>query len=119
MRFLGKYSWRMCLLTAVWFMQVNELTSAHRLTTLRQLLSFFANPVVIILLIASIISAFGGEPINAAIIALVVLSVALNFIQTSCSQPATERLRRSHRRPGYYAMGIARCKLYTSGRRLL
>ena len=72
----------------------NELTSARRLTGLRQLLSFFANPLVIILLIASVISAFVGEPVDAAIIALVVLlSVALNFIQTSRSQRAAERLR--------------------------
>src|SRR5262245_7793789 len=72
----------------------NELTSARRLTGLRQLLSFFSNPLVIILLIASVISAFVGEPVDAAIIALVVLlSVALNFIQTSRSQRAAERLR--------------------------
>jgi len=72
----------------------NELTSARRLTRLRQFLSFFSNPLVIILLIASVISAFVGEPVDAAIIALVVLlSVALNFIQTSRSQRAAERLR--------------------------
>jgi P-type Mg2+ transporter len=72
----------------------NELISARRLTGLWQLLSFFANPLVIILLIASVISAFVGEPVDAAIIALVVLlSVALNFIQTSRSQRAAERLR--------------------------
>src|SRR5215470_3697714 len=72
----------------------NELTSARRLTGLRQLLSFFSNPLVIILLIASVISSFVGEPVDAAIIALVVmLSVALNFVQTSRSQRAAERLR--------------------------
>src|SRR5262245_28027833 len=72
----------------------NELTSSRRMTGLRQLLSFFANPLVIILLIASVISAFVGEPVDAAIIAVVVLlSVALNFIQTSRSQRAAERLR--------------------------
>jgi P-type Mg2+ transporter len=72
----------------------NELISARRLTGLWQLLFFFANPLVIILLIASVISAFVGEPVDAAIIALVVLlSVALNFIQTSRSQRAAERLR--------------------------
>jgi Mg2+-importing ATPase len=72
----------------------NELTSVRRLTSLWQFLSFFANPLVIILLIASVISAFVGEPVNAAIIALVVLlSVALNFIQTARSQQAVKRLR--------------------------
>jgi len=72
----------------------NELTAARRLPLLRQLFSFFANPLVIILLIASAISAFVGEPVNAAIIALVVLlSIALNFIQTSRSERAADRLR--------------------------
>ena len=66
----------------------------RRFSTLWQLLSFFANPLVIILLIASVISAFVGELANALIIALMVLlSVALNFIQTARSQQAAERLR--------------------------
>jgi hypothetical protein len=44
----------------------NELTSARRLNSLRQFLSFFSNPLVIILLMASMISAFAGEPVNVA-----------------------------------------------------
>ena len=54
----------------------------------------FANPLVAILLFASIVSAFVGELINAAIIIFIVsLSVAVNFIQTYRSQHATDRLR--------------------------
>ena len=72
----------------------NELVFTQRLTAVRNLLSFFANPLVIILLIASAISAFVGELVNASIIALMVLlSVALNFVQTARSQRAAERLR--------------------------
>jgi P-type Mg2+ transporter len=72
----------------------NEPTTAHRGAGLTQLLGFFLNPLVIILLIAGIVSAFLGEPLNAAIIVtIVVLSVALNFVQAYRSQRAIERLR--------------------------
>ena len=60
----------------------------------RELLGFLANPLVIILLIASLVSAVLGEKVNAAIIVvMVVLSVVLNFVQTYRSQRAAERLR--------------------------
>ncbi len=72
----------------------NEPTIVHRTASIRQLLVFFANPLVIILLIASLVSAFLGEVINASIIiAMVLLSVALNFFQTFRSQRAVEQLR--------------------------
>ncbi len=72
----------------------NEPTAARRGATLQQLLVFLANPLVIILLIASIISAILGEVLNASIIiTMVFLSVALNFFQTFRSQRAVERLR--------------------------
>ncbi|HEX6557210.1 MAG TPA: magnesium-translocating P-type ATPase [Ktedonobacteraceae bacterium] len=72
----------------------NEPTAARRGATLRQLLVFLANPLVIILLLASIISAILGEVLNASIIiTMVFLSVALNFFQTFRSQRAVERLR--------------------------
>src|SRR5262249_21958525 len=46
----------------------------------REFLGFLANPLVIILLIASLVSAILGETVNAAIIVvMVVLSVILNF----------------------------------------
>jgi P-type Mg2+ transporter len=59
-----------------------------------QILLLFANPLVIILLIASLVSAFVGEIVNASIIALmVVVSIVINFFQTWHSQRAAERLR--------------------------
>jgi P-type Mg2+ transporter len=73
----------------------NEPVSARRTSGLTQILFLFVNPLVIILLIASAISAAVGEVLNAFIIALMVLlSVALNFIQTYRSQRAVERIRK-------------------------
>src|SRR5713226_3540949 len=73
----------------------NEPVSARRTSGLAQVLFLFVNPLVIILLIASAISAAVGEVLNAFIIALMVLlSVALNFIQTYRSQRAVERIDR-------------------------
>jgi Mg2+-importing ATPase len=72
----------------------NEPTAVRRAATLQQLLVFVANPLVLILLVASIITAVLGEVLNASIIiAMVILSVALNFFQTFRSQHAVERLR--------------------------
>ena len=73
----------------------NDPVSARRMSGLAQILFLFVNPLVIILLIASAISAAVGEVLNAFIIALMVLlSVALNFIQTYRSQRAVERIRK-------------------------
>lgn len=72
----------------------NELTTGRRSGPAVQILLLFANPLAIILLIASLISALLGEVLNASIIAvMVLLSAALNFIQTFRSQRAAERLR--------------------------
>jgi Mg2+-importing ATPase len=72
----------------------NEPTVVRRWAGIRQLLYFLANPLVIILLIASVVTAALGEVINSSIIiAMVLLSVAINFIQTYRSQRAVERLR--------------------------
>src|SRR5690348_234858 len=72
----------------------NEPQQVRQLAGARQLLAFAGNPLVIILLIASLVSAVLGERINAAIIAVMVsLSVAINFVQTDRSQRAAERLR--------------------------
>jgi P-type Mg2+ transporter len=60
-----------------------------------QLLLVFANPLVIILLVASVVSAALGQLLSASIIIVIVLlSVALNLVQTYRSQRAVERLRR-------------------------
>ena len=73
----------------------NEPATSKRTATVVQLLLLFANPLAIILLAASAVSAALGEVINASIIVLMVLmSVALNFIQTYRSQQAVERIRK-------------------------
>jgi Mg2+-importing ATPase len=66
----------------------------HRDSGLREILPYLANPLVVILLIASGVAFVVGEELNALIIALMVaLSVALNFIQTFRSRKAAEALR--------------------------
>src|SRR5215510_11288054 len=73
----------------------NEPSIAKRTAPLLQLLILLANPLAIILLAASVISAALGEVINASIIiTMVLLSVALNFIQTYRSQKAVDSIRK-------------------------
>src|SRR5215471_15555083 len=73
----------------------NEPAPAQRATVVKQLLLLFANPLVIILLIASLVSAMIGDVVNASIIIIIVLlSSALNFIQTARSQRTAEQLRK-------------------------
>ena len=72
----------------------NEPARAPRTAGLVQILLLLANPLVIILLIASAASALLGERVNASIIVLMVaLSVVLNFVQTYRSHRVAERLR--------------------------
>ncbi len=72
----------------------NETTGVQQATALIQLLRLFLNPLVIILLLASCVSAFLGDMINAGIIiTMVLLGVSLNFTQTYRSQRVVERLR--------------------------
>lgn len=62
---------------------------------LLQFLSKFSNPLVIILLVASALSAFTGDVTNFIIISLVVLmSVTMDFIQEYRAAQEAERLRR-------------------------
>ena len=73
----------------------NEPAPTKRAAPLFQLLLLLANPLAIILLVASVISAALGEVINASIIiAMVLFSVALNFIQTYRSQKAVDSIRK-------------------------
>ncbi len=73
----------------------NEPAPARRTAPLFQLLLLLANPLAIILLVASAISAVLGEVINASIIITMVLfSIALNFIQTYRSQKAVDSIRK-------------------------
>jgi Mg2+-importing ATPase len=72
----------------------NEPALRKHSTLLAQTLALFLNPLVIILLISSAISAALGELVNASIIAVIVLlSLALNFYQTYRSERAVEELR--------------------------
>lgn len=59
-----------------------------------ELLSLFVNPLVVILLVASILSALLGQRADAVIIFVIAMSsVALNFFQTYRSGTAIRRLR--------------------------
>jgi Mg2+-importing ATPase len=72
----------------------NEFRAARRFPALRMLVRQVANPLVLILLVASVGSALLGERINAAIIATVVtLGVAINFVQSYRSDRAARALR--------------------------
>jgi Mg2+-importing ATPase len=74
----------------------NEPAPPHRTTVLAEFGRQFTNPLVVILLVASIISAAAGEWVNAVIIlVMVLLGVGLIFFQTYHSQRAVQRLRKS------------------------
>ncbi|EEG09241.1 magnesium-translocating P-type ATPase [Pseudogulbenkiania ferrooxidans] len=63
---------------------------------LRQYLSRFKNPLVLILLVASAVSAFTGEVTNFLIISFIVLlSVTLDFVQEHRANQAADKLRQS------------------------
>ncbi|HYP69048.1 MAG TPA: magnesium-translocating P-type ATPase [Thiobacillaceae bacterium] len=63
---------------------------------LLQYLARFRNPLVIVLLVASAVSAFTGEVTNFLIIAsIVLLSVTLDFVQEYRANAAAEKLRES------------------------
>src|SRR5690349_13319652 len=73
----------------------NEPSPPKRTGPLFQLLLLLANPLAIILLVASGLSVALGEVVNASIIiTMVLLSVALNFIQTYRSQKAVDSIRK-------------------------
>ena len=74
----------------------NEPVRVRRFSALSQFAMMFANPLVVILLVASGISAALGQRTDAGIIvAIVVLGLAINFWQTFRSARAAERLRSS------------------------
>src|SRR2546425_12619856 len=74
----------------------NEAAQVRRLSAVVQLFHLFANPLVIILLVASAIAASLGQQVDALIIVtMVVLGVSINFWQSYRSQQAAERLRSS------------------------
>src|SRR5579859_1653558 len=71
----------------------NDL-SARRRSPLGQLLPLLGNPLAIVLLVASGLSALLGETMDAGLIAsMVIFSVGINLVQTWRSQKAAEKLR--------------------------
>src|SRR5579871_4728570 len=76
----------------------NEPAPPHRFSAIGQLARLFANPLVLILLVASGVSASLGERTDAALIVLIVtLSIAINFWQSFQSQRAADELGASVR----------------------
>jgi len=74
----------------------NETAETGRWSALAETLGALANPLVLILLVAGVVSGLLGELVNAAIIvAMVALSIAVNFAQSYRSQRAVRRLRDS------------------------
>lgn len=72
----------------------NDTTGLKHTSPVVQFLRLFLNPLVAILLVASVVSAVLGDRLNASIIIIIVLlSNILNFVQTSRSQNAVEKLR--------------------------
>src|SRR5581483_6489715 len=72
----------------------NDVQVAQRFRALRLVVEFATNPLVVILLAASLVSGLLGEALNAAIIALmVVLSVGLDFLQVYRSERTAHALR--------------------------
>src|SRR5262245_17295340 len=72
----------------------NELAPPRRFEALREIVHFLANPLVLVLLAASTVSAVLGQALSAGVIAVMVaLSVVLNFVQAYNSQRAARRLR--------------------------
>src|SRR5260370_30292692 len=71
----------------------NEAVRERR-SPLAQIAPFLGNPLALVLLVASGLSAALGETVDAALIAgLVAVSVAINLVQTWRSQTAAEKLR--------------------------
>ncbi len=72
----------------------NELATNRHRSVVREFALLFANPLIIILLIASFVSAILGEVVNSIIIAvMVMLSVVINFRQAYKSEQVVLSLR--------------------------
>ena len=72
----------------------NEPVQVRRLSAVLQLLRLFANPLVVILLVASAVSTLLGQTSDAVIVVTIVcLGVGINFWQSYRAQQAAEALR--------------------------
>ncbi|HEX8966706.1 MAG TPA: HAD-IC family P-type ATPase, partial [Chloroflexota bacterium] len=72
----------------------NEIETGRRFRVLREGLGLLANPLVLILIAAALISIRFGEVLDAGIIIVVILlSVALDFFQVFRSEQAANRLK--------------------------
>jgi P-type Mg2+ transporter len=72
----------------------NDPAPPKRKDLLLQVLALFANPLIVILLLAAIVSGLLGDKTDASIIIVIVLlSVGLNFTQTYRAQTAVARLQ--------------------------
>ncbi len=72
----------------------NELAREHKHSAVKELLSHFKSPLVIILLIAGVISGFLQEYANSAIILTIIfISVILDFYQENKAEKAAELLK--------------------------
>lgn len=72
----------------------NEPVTQKRTSLILRFLSFFANPLALILLIAAIVTRILGDHVNSTIIiVMVVLSAVLDFVQTVRSQNAASSLQ--------------------------
>src|SRR5262249_2575017 len=74
----------------------NEPAPTQRVTGFAHLVRLFSNPLIVIMLAASIVSAAVKDWVSATIIlVMVLLGAIINFIQTYHSQRAIEGLRKS------------------------
>jgi Mg2+-importing ATPase len=72
----------------------NEIARKKKEIVIIEFLSHFKNPLVIILIFASLVSSFLGEIINASIIfSIILLSVILDFYQEFKAEKAAEMLK--------------------------
>ena len=73
----------------------NEISTRDRVTPVRLFLNQFKSPLILILVVAAVISMIAGESIDATIIlAILLASAVMGFIQEYRASQAMEKLRR-------------------------